>query len=45
MQIGVTGLGRMGAKMVRRLTRKGHSCVLFNRPPQKSEVVGNLVAR
>jgi len=28
------GLGRMGANMVRRLIRKGHSCVVFNRSPQ-----------
>jgi 6-phosphogluconate dehydrogenase len=34
MQIGMVGLGRMGANMVRRLIRKGHSCVVFNRSPQ-----------
>jgi len=34
MQIGMIGLGRMGANMVRRLLRKGHSCVVFNRSPQ-----------
>jgi 6-phosphogluconate dehydrogenase len=34
MQIGVIGLGRMGANMARRLIRKGHSCVVFNRSPQ-----------
>src|SRR5260370_37033276 len=34
MQIGMIGLGRMGANMVRRLIRKGHSCVAFNRSPQ-----------
>jgi 6-phosphogluconate dehydrogenase len=28
------GLGRMGSNMVRRLMRKGHSCVVFNRSPQ-----------
>src|SRR5580658_10181263 len=28
------GLGRMGANMARRLIRKGHSCVVFNRTPQ-----------
>src|SRR5216684_2785353 len=33
MQIGMIGLGRMGANMVRRLIRKGHSCVVFNRSP------------
>jgi 6-phosphogluconate dehydrogenase len=34
MQIGVIGLGRMGANMARRLIRKGHGCVVFNRSPQ-----------
>ena len=34
MQIGMIGLGRMGANMTRRLIRKGHSCVVFNRSPQ-----------
>ena len=27
MQIGMIGLGRMGASMVRRLMRGGHACV------------------
>ena len=31
MQIGMMGLGRMGASMVRRLMRAGHECVVFNR--------------
>jgi 6-phosphogluconate dehydrogenase len=31
MQIGMIGLGRMGANMVRRLHRGGHSCVAFDR--------------
>jgi 6-phosphogluconate dehydrogenase len=30
MQIGMIGLGRMGANMVRRLTNGGHSCVVFD---------------
>src|SRR5271163_2992866 len=34
MQLGMIGLGRMGANMVRRLLKKGHSCVVFNRTPQ-----------
>ena len=34
MQVGMIGLGRMGGNMVRRLIRKGHSCVVFNRSPQ-----------
>ncbi len=31
MQLGMIGLGRMGANMVRRLIRKGHSCVVYDR--------------
>ncbi len=31
MQLGMIGLGRMGANMVRRLTRSGHQCVVFDR--------------
>jgi 6-phosphogluconate dehydrogenase len=33
MQIGMIGLGRMGANMVRRLLRGGHQCVAFDRSP------------
>ncbi|XGV97653.1 MAG: phosphogluconate dehydrogenase (NAD(+)-dependent, decarboxylating) [Leptolyngbya sp. BL-A-14] len=35
MQLGVIGLGRMGANIVRRLLRNGHDCVVFNRTPDK----------
>ncbi len=31
MQLGMIGLGRMGANMVRRLLREGHECVVFDR--------------
>ncbi len=31
MQLGMIGLGRMGANMVRRLMKSGHSCVVFDR--------------
>ena len=31
MQLGMIGLGRMGANMVRRLMKGGHSCVVFDR--------------
>src|SRR5260370_31518817 len=34
MQIGMIGLGRMGANMVRRLIKKGHNCVVFDRSPR-----------
>src|ERR1700683_1234357 len=30
MQIGMVGLGRMGANMARRLLRGGHDCVVFD---------------
>jgi 6-phosphogluconate dehydrogenase len=31
MQLGMIGLGRMGANIVRRLMRNGHSCVVYDR--------------
>jgi 6-phosphogluconate dehydrogenase len=31
MQVGMIGLGRMGANMVRRLMRGGHECVVYDR--------------
>ncbi len=31
MQLGMIGLGRMGANMVRRLMGAGHECVVYNR--------------
>jgi 6-phosphogluconate dehydrogenase len=34
MQLGMVGLGRMGANMVRRLIRDGHQCVVYDRAPQ-----------
>ena len=34
MQLGMIGLGRMGANMARRLMKKGHDCVVFDRSPQ-----------
>ena len=34
MQLGMIGLGRMGANMVRRLLKAGHQCVVYNRSPQ-----------
>ena len=33
MQLGMIGLGRMGANMVRRLLRKDHTCVVYDRNP------------
>ena len=40
MQIGMIGLGRMGANMTRRLLKGGHQCVVFDRSPH---VVQELV--
>jgi 6-phosphogluconate dehydrogenase len=40
MQLGMIGLGRMGANMVRRLLRGGHECVVFDPVP---EAVDSLV--
>ena len=34
MQLGMIGLGRMGANMVRRLIKNGHTCVVFDRSPK-----------
>jgi 6-phosphogluconate dehydrogenase len=34
MQLGMIGLGRMGANMVRRLIKGGHNCVVFDRSQQ-----------
>lgn len=31
MQLGMIGLGRMGANLVRRLTKAGHTCVIYDR--------------
>ncbi len=31
MQLGMIGLGRMGANLVRRLTKGGHTCVVYDR--------------
>jgi 6-phosphogluconate dehydrogenase len=34
MQLGMIGLGRMGANMARRLVKKGHDCVVFDLSPK-----------
>jgi 6-phosphogluconate dehydrogenase len=33
MQLGMIGLGRMGANIVRRLVKDGHECVVYDRNP------------
>ncbi|HEV2968679.1 MAG TPA: decarboxylating 6-phosphogluconate dehydrogenase [Pirellulales bacterium] len=37
MQLGMIGLGRMGANMVRRLLKAGHHCVVYDRSPKAVE--------
>jgi 6-phosphogluconate dehydrogenase len=37
MQLGMIGLGRMGANMVRRLLKGGHQCVVFDLSPKAVE--------
>ncbi|MGH7851081.1 MAG: phosphogluconate dehydrogenase (NAD(+)-dependent, decarboxylating) [Thermodesulfobacteriota bacterium] len=37
MQLGMIGLGRMGANMVRRLIKGGHECVVFDRSQKAVE--------
>jgi 6-phosphogluconate dehydrogenase len=37
MQLGMIGLGRMGANMVRRLVKNGHTCVVYDRTPATVE--------
>jgi 6-phosphogluconate dehydrogenase len=39
MQLGMIGLGRMGANMVRRLQKAGHKCVAFDRNPESVKQV------
>jgi 6-phosphogluconate dehydrogenase len=40
MQLGMIGLGRMGANMVRRLVRGGHQCVVFDRSNEAVQTLG-----
>ena len=41
MQLGMVGLGRMGANMVRRLMKGGHNCVVFDMSPKSvAELAG-----
>ncbi len=41
MQIGMVGLGRMGANMTRRLLRRGHHCVAYNRNPEPTRALAS----
>ena len=41
MQLGMVGLGRMGANMVRRLMQAGHRCTVFDLFPKPVETLAN----
>lgn len=41
MRIGMVGLGRMGANMVRRLMKGGHQCVAYDRSPEAVRAVAS----
>jgi len=45
MRIGMIGLGRMGANMVRRLQQGGHQCVAFDRSADNVKAVAAFGAR
>jgi 6-phosphogluconate dehydrogenase len=44
MQLGMIGLGRMGASLVRRLTKDGHTCVVYDvNPAAVKKIVGHNI--
>jgi 6-phosphogluconate dehydrogenase len=45
MRIGMVGLGRMGANMVRRLIKGGHECVVFDNSPDAVKASASQGAR
>jgi 6-phosphogluconate dehydrogenase len=45
MQLGMIGLGRMGANMARRLMRGGHQCVVYDRSPDAVKTLAGEGAR
>ena len=51
MQLGMIGLGRMGANIVRRLMRDGHTCVVYDVSPdavaalEREGATGSTLAR
>src|SRR5215469_16543653 len=45
MRIGMIGLGRMGANMVRRLQKGGHECVAYDHTPENVKAVAASGAR
>ena len=45
MQIGIAGVGRMGAAMAARLMEVGHTLTVWNRSPEKAKSLGDAGAR
>jgi 6-phosphogluconate dehydrogenase len=45
MNIGMIGLGRMGANMVRRLQKAGHACAVYDRSPESVATLAKEGAR
>src|SRR3954468_23787150 len=45
MQLGMIGLGRMGANMARRLMRNGHQCVVYDRSADAVKALASEGAR
>jgi len=41
MELGIVGLGKMGANMARRLAQRGHRVVAYNRTPEKALALAN----
>lgn len=41
MQLGMIGLGRMGANMARRLMKGGHECVVYDHNAENIEALAN----
>ena len=44
MQLGVIGLGRMGANIVRHAMRSGHQCVVYDRDRAAGDFTAKLLS-
>src|SRR5437868_6271925 len=45
MQLGMIGLGRMGANMARRLMKHGHTCVVYDRSAEAVKALASEGAK
>jgi len=45
MEIGIVGLGRMGANIARRLMKAGHSCIVYDANPKAGQALAEAGAR